>query len=520
MSATHLITVLLVVTAAAAALPKPRKRTQPLTELQQLMDDDRKRVQQKEMVLSLEQKAAVRRRAQQLKQQAHADPSAIAYSQSIQQRSQFVCSRRAPPPSILDFNSSSLWRRLSWSSRGSWKVFSGIYDIFPILVDSGFRLAFMACSSCETLFKRGSVPRSCIWTERQTESVLQQDADFLYSCAIPKGLWSTKTGSVQLTLKAGGSLLQLALDSTHLPASLPCHPPYQLAAATMVWAFREMFKTLQWVEYHRAVGVQHFFIYDNIRDPQRRLQRLLQYHIDAGIVTYMHDPVTPQTIGDRHWLANRHAANRFGLMWTEWLWIGDVDEYLIPPSCAELASDVLRRLPEHVGSVIIHGPKFMYDERRWQRESQLLQDSDSTDRLLLDIELYTLITDYVPHLRHKSITRGAALLDVANHEPLSMRGSFNSTLTLNNSQLQFAHMFFHPWGRLPQPGIKTFPYPRLRYCYSTLLRTRLRFILKQLQLSEEELHWYQWGHQLDQLAVNYLSKKLFNDHRRRHPGGW
>jgi hypothetical protein len=288
----------------------------------------------------------------------------------------------------------------------------------------------------------------------------------------------------------------------------------------MIWAFREMFKTLQWIEYHRVLGVEHFFIYDNIRDPLRRLQWLLKYHIDSGVVTYVNDPVIPETIGDRHFLANRHAANRFGVSWTEWLWIGDVDEYLIPPNCGQSVVDVLYQIEDDVATVVMQGPKFTYDEKKWWQFTEQLKASHSVDSFVLDIELYTQITDYVPHLRQKSITRGIALLDVANHEPLSYRNGFTKVQKLNTSELLFAHLFFHFWGRLPQPEIRRSHYIGLRHCYASSLRERLKFIFKQLQLSNIELHWYLWGHQLDQLAVNFMSEKLFKDSKRRHPGGW
>ena len=41
----------------------------------------------------------------------------------------------------------------------------------------------------------------------------------------------------------------------------------------------------QWLEYHRMVGVEHFYIYDN-NSTDALLPRLRRY-MDAGIVTYI-----------------------------------------------------------------------------------------------------------------------------------------------------------------------------------------------------------------------------------------
>lgn len=140
--------------------------------------------------------------------------------------------------------------------------------------------------------------------------------------------------------------------------------------------------------------------------------------------------------------------------------------------------------------------------------------------LLLDSELYTYSTDFVPLERQKSITRGVAILDIANHQPTSFRSGFSRLMQFNTSQLQFAHLFFHPWGRLPPKGTTVFPHTAFQRCYTSILQSRLRAVLRDLQLSSEELYWYQWGHQQDQLAVNFAAEELFQNSKRRHPGGW
>lgn len=45
---------------------------------------------------------------------------------------------------------------------------------------------------------------------------------------------------------------------------------------------------LEWIEYHRLVGVEHFYIYDN--ESTDGLKEKLSKYIDAGIVTYIYYP--------------------------------------------------------------------------------------------------------------------------------------------------------------------------------------------------------------------------------------
>ena len=53
----------------------------------------------------------------------------------------------------------------------------------------------------------------------------------------------------------------------------------------------------QWIEYHRLLGVEHFYIYDN--NSEDAILARLQGYMDAGVVTYIHWPFRPDK--GMHW---------------------------------------------------------------------------------------------------------------------------------------------------------------------------------------------------------------------------
>ncbi len=78
----------------------------------------------------------------------------------------------------------------------------------------------------------------------------------------------------------------------------------------------------EWINYHRIVGVNHFFIYDN--ESNDNLYQLLKPYIDAGIVDYIFWKGKQQQLN-----AYNHAIHNFKLK-TKWLGFIDSDEFIVP----------------------------------------------------------------------------------------------------------------------------------------------------------------------------------------------
>jgi hypothetical protein len=82
----------------------------------------------------------------------------------------------------------------------------------------------------------------------------------------------------------------------------------------------------EWLCHHLAVGVEHFFLYDNGSEDD--LQGLIRPYVNHGLVTLTYFPLRG---GQRD--ANNHAVRWFGDT-AEWLAFVDIDEFLVPHGAA------------------------------------------------------------------------------------------------------------------------------------------------------------------------------------------
>lgn len=78
----------------------------------------------------------------------------------------------------------------------------------------------------------------------------------------------------------------------------------------------------EWIEFHRIVGVDHFYIYDN-ESSDNLIQEIYDY-IENGIVTYTYWPGKVVQLSAYNDAINRYKNN------TKYLGFIDSDEYIIP----------------------------------------------------------------------------------------------------------------------------------------------------------------------------------------------
>ncbi len=78
----------------------------------------------------------------------------------------------------------------------------------------------------------------------------------------------------------------------------------------------------EWLAYHHALGVQHFFIYDNGSTDE--LQTVIEPWLNHGLVTLVHWPLPGGQID-----AYSHALRFYGPS-VDWLAFFDVDEFVVP----------------------------------------------------------------------------------------------------------------------------------------------------------------------------------------------
>jgi len=111
----------------------------------------------------------------------------------------------------------------------------------------------------------------------------------------------------------------------------------------------------EWIEFHRLIGVDHFYLYNN--GSRDGYNEILRPYIKEGLVTLVHWPdFVPNVEGADvcHWVlttqvpAYEHAAKYRALNETEWLVFVDVDEYLVPIHGNTIV-DILNKYDEYPG---------------------------------------------------------------------------------------------------------------------------------------------------------------------------
>ncbi|HSX10111.1 MAG TPA: glycosyltransferase family 92 protein [Chlamydiales bacterium] len=116
----------------------------------------------------------------------------------------------------------------------------------------------------------------------------------------------------------------------------------------------------EWVEYHRLIGIDHFYLYNSESlDPFRRV---LGPYIRSGIVTLIHWPdwaPADSENEDRSFIwplliqttAYENAIKWEALEETKWLVILDIDEFLVLPPEYTI-QEILKRYDEYPGIIL------------------------------------------------------------------------------------------------------------------------------------------------------------------------
>jgi hypothetical protein len=114
----------------------------------------------------------------------------------------------------------------------------------------------------------------------------------------------------------------------------------------------EAFFLKEWIEYHRMVGVDHFYLYDN--GSNDRFMDVIQSYIKEGVVTLISWPDFLNERAENHdemWAlstqtaAYENAARIRAVNETKWLVFVDVNEFLIPGEANKL-TDILEKYQE------------------------------------------------------------------------------------------------------------------------------------------------------------------------------
>jgi len=142
----------------------------------------------------------------------------------------------------------------------------------------------------------------------------------------------------------------------------------------------------EWIEFHRLVGVEHFYLYQNRSDDD--WQTVLSPFQDEGVVEVIDWPVIPP--------AQMQAYQHF-IDWQKgrpgWVAILDCDEFLFSP-CYATISDALVQIPETWGAVGVN----------WLCFGASGQDL-ATPGLVIERFTFRRADNFGPHVHIKSLVR-------------------------------------------------------------------------------------------------------------------
>ncbi|CAF4975260.1 unnamed protein product [Rotaria sp. Silwood1] len=100
---------------------------------------------------------------------------------------------------------------------------------------------------------------------------------------------------------------------------------YAISIYTMIRNKRN--EIIDWIEYHRMIGIEHFYLYDNLSEDDIHI--FFKYYLDQNIVTIIKWPFKP--IQNEHWnmiqsASMNHVLKNFG-PFNKWMGYFDTDEY-------------------------------------------------------------------------------------------------------------------------------------------------------------------------------------------------
>lgn len=102
----------------------------------------------------------------------------------------------------------------------------------------------------------------------------------------------------------------------------------------------------EWIEFHRLMGVDHFFLYNNLSDDN--YFSILKYYIDQGIVT-LRDWPEPWRKGTQA-NAYQHCIDQHKNQ-SRWIAFIDLDEFLFAPN-AEKLTNVIKEFERFPGIIV------------------------------------------------------------------------------------------------------------------------------------------------------------------------
>jgi hypothetical protein len=190
----------------------------------------------------------------------------------------------------------------------------------------------------------------------------------------------------------------------------------------------------EWIEFHRLVGVDKFYIYDN--ESSDDTQKILEPYIHAGIVHYRYWPGSKQQV---HAYADCVAKCKYS---TRWLAFIDLDEFIVPVQTQSIP-DILNTLQGDVSQMLVSWLIFGSNGRQNKPDGLVIENyrsrgDDSVSHLYKAIVNPRMYLSSVNAHYHRCIGRS---IDEDGEEITS----FHRKTSLPHSKIQINHYFCKSW---------------------------------------------------------------------------
>jgi hypothetical protein len=154
--------------------------------------------------------------------------------------------------------------------------------------------------------------------------------------------------------------------------------PVRLAVAAIMKNEAPYIK--EWIEYHRMMGVEKFYLYDN--ESSDGVKDLLEPYIRSGLVKYIYFP----GIGVSNQLCAYQDALRRFRNDTEWLAVVDLDEFIVPVSkpkiidvVDELRAELWSRKRKKLFGVAVHWVQYGYSDHYKKPDGLVIENFRRND---------------------------------------------------------------------------------------------------------------------------------------------
>lgn len=194
--------------------------------------------------------------------------------------------------------------------------------------------------------------------------------------------------------------LQFFIHQSEISAK--SHYKYDLAICA-IFQNEELYLK-EWIEFHKLIGVQHFYLYDNLSTDN--YEAVLKPYIQSGEVELISWPYSANQ--GRNWTAIQSGAYKDALKHAKgkvkWLAILDTDEFLFPVETTNCIKFLKEYEKPSIGGVCVN----------WQLYGTSRISKCTPDQFMIEQLLLKAPTDYYENMHVKSIVRPEYVTDCKN----------------------------------------------------------------------------------------------------------